>query len=143
MKVIGKLSEKISEEIEDARCYVRMAIEEKDERPELARILYTISMQEMEHMNMLHNAVVKIIERYREENGDPPENMMAVYNYLHKQQIDKAAEVKAMQSRKVLELIVVMLLPIVADFKAAHPRKASDPRLVTLFGIVTEVNPEP
>ena len=75
-----------------------MALEEKDTHPELARTLYNISTQEMEHMSMLHNSVVEIIERYRVENGEPPAPMVAVYEYLHKKQIDAAAEVKSMQA---------------------------------------------
>ena len=38
------------------------------------------------------------ISQYRKEKGEPPAAMMAVYEYLHKQQIGKAAEAKAMQS---------------------------------------------
>lgn len=97
MKLIEKLSEKISEEIHDAKCYVKMALEVKDDHPELARTLYNISTQEMEHMSMLHTAVVDIIEKYKEEKGEPPAPMMAVYEYLHNKQIDAAAEVKSMQ----------------------------------------------
>ena len=97
MKIIKTLSERISEEIGDAHFYVKLAMEQKDERSDLARVLYTISMQEMEHMNMLHNAVVDIIDKYRAEHGEPPPEMLAVYNYLHEQQIEKAANVKAMQ----------------------------------------------
>ena len=97
MKLIEKLSEKISEEIHDARCYVRMAMEYRDEYPDMARTLYAISLEEMDHMSRLHNVVVDIIERYRKANGEPPASMMAVYDYLHKKQIDKAAEVKSMQ----------------------------------------------
>ena len=97
MKLIEKLSEKISEEIHDAKCYVKMALEVKDEHPELARTLYNISSQEMEHMSMLHNAVVDLIEAYKAEKGEPPASMLAVYDYLHKKQIEAAAEVKSMQ----------------------------------------------
>ena len=98
MKIIKVLSEKISDEIEDAREYVKMALEEKEQYPDLAKTLYTISEQEMGHMSMLHEQVTDIIKRYRDEHGEPPAPMLAVYNYLHQQQIDAAAEVKAMQS---------------------------------------------
>lgn len=98
MKLIEKLSEKISEEIHDAKSYVKMAMEYRDEYPELGRLLYNLSTEEMDHMSRLHGAVVDIIEAYRKANGEPPAPMMAVYDYLHRQQIDKAADVKNLQT---------------------------------------------
>ena len=98
MKIIKLLSEKIEEEICDAKDYVKMALEYRDEYPEMSRSLFNISNQEMEHMNLLHGEVTQIIKRYRETNGEPPAEMMAVYDYLHKKQIENAAEVKAMQN---------------------------------------------
>ena len=98
MKIIKILSDKIKEELADAKSYASMALEYKDEWPELSRTLYNLSTQEMEHMNLLHNEVTAIIKKYRETNGEPPANMLAVYDYLHKEQIDKAAEVKVLQN---------------------------------------------
>ena len=74
-----------------------MALMYKEEYPELARTVYNISLQEMEHMQMLHNEVANLIKRFRDEHGDPPADMLAVYNYLHEDQIEKAANVKSMQ----------------------------------------------
>lgn len=98
MKIIEILSEKIEEEVCDAKSYIKLAIDYKEEYPELSRTLYTLSTQEMEHMNLLHNEVTEIIKRYRETKGDPPADMLAVYEYLHKKQIEKAADVKVMQN---------------------------------------------
>ena len=86
------------EELCDAREYAKMALEYKDEYPDLSRTLYNLSLQEMDHMNVLHNSVTEIIKRYRDMNGEPPADMMAVYDYLHKQQIEKSLEVKMLQS---------------------------------------------
>ena len=98
MKIIKELSGYIDEEIDGAKTYAENALKYKEERPELARMFYNMSLQEMEHMNELHKQVVDIIQKYRKETGEPPVPMMAVYEYLHERQIAEAAKVKAMQA---------------------------------------------
>lgn len=98
MKLIKKLSERIEEEIADAECYAKLALEYKDEYPEFARIANNLSAQELDHMSSLHTVVTNLIDQYRRTNGEPPPNMQAVYDYLHAKHIDHVGRVKGLQA---------------------------------------------
>lgn len=98
MKIIEKLSDMIEEELADAEKYIKCAINYKDENPNLAAVFYKLSVEEMGHMAALHDQVVVIILQYRKDHGEPPEKMQAVYDYIHKRHVDKANEIKIMQS---------------------------------------------
>lgn len=98
MKIIKLLSEKmIEDELDGAEEYIRSAHKYKEDYPELSRVLYDISVQEMAHIDELHAQVSRIIRDHREKHGDPPAAMMAVYEYLHDKHIAKAARIKAEQ----------------------------------------------
>lgn len=98
MKEIKMLMEHVEDELKDAHTYAALAVEYKPTDPEIADLFYRLSGEEMNHMNALHKAVVAHIEDCRKKKGEPPEAMMAVYEYLHKRDIDKAEKVGVLQA---------------------------------------------
>ena len=90
MQIIEKLSQMIEEEIEDADKYMTCAMNLKETDRELADTFFTISGEEIGHMDKLHAQVVRLINAYKKEKGEPPEAMQAIYDYLHRKHIDHA-----------------------------------------------------
>ena len=99
MTIIKKLCRMIDEELEVACTYAKCALKYKEDYPSLSKTFYELSGDEMEHVSALHGEVTKLIESYRRENGEPPESMQAVYDYLHEQQIEKANKVRMYQDQ--------------------------------------------
>lgn len=96
MELIKKLSAYIEEELDDAEKYAKCALKYKTDFPQLAKTFFELANEEMGHKDRLHVEVARIIEQYRKENGTPPAAMLAVYEYLHERQIEKAREVKVL-----------------------------------------------
>ena len=97
MKLMQQISDMIEDEIDGALDYAKKAAEWKEEHRKLADTLHDLSREEMAHITRLHDEVVRLIEKYRTEKGEPPADMLAIYNYLHRKHIDKVAEIKRYQ----------------------------------------------
>ena len=97
MKIIKVMAEKIKEELKDAESYIDLAAEWKKDQPEAADLFAELSAEEMGHANKLHGKITEMIEAYRTRNGEPPAGMMAIYEYMHEQQIEMAMMVKVKQ----------------------------------------------
>ena len=65
MKIIKEMCDYIDEELHDAEKYIKRGLEVKEEYPEVAELMNMLSGEEMRHMQMLHNQVVKLIDNYR------------------------------------------------------------------------------
>ena len=98
MQIIKKLSRMIGEELDDAEKYARCALNHKDDDTSLAELFYSLSLEEMKHMEMLHKAVVKKIEEVRQSGVTIPAGMLEMYDYLHEQHIEHTKEVRTLQS---------------------------------------------
>lgn len=97
MKIMELLHEHIEEELEDACKYIRLALEYKESDPETAQLFYKLSTEEMGHMEALHKSVVSHMEAYKRQKGEPPEGMKALYEFLHRKEIDKAEKIGNLQ----------------------------------------------
>ena len=98
MEIIRRISEKIDEELHDADKYIKCAYKVEDEYPDLADTYYQLSLEEMKHVSMLHDAVVRIINDYKRDN-EVPESMQILYDYMHDRQIKWASKIKAKQEQ--------------------------------------------
>ena len=96
MLIIKNLSKMIKEEIRDAEKYANCALKYKDDDKVLAETFYTLSTEELKHMEMLHSQVTRLINDYKSKNGNPPETMQALYNYVHEEMMDNVREVKVL-----------------------------------------------
>ena len=97
MTIIKCLSEKIEDELEDANAYIDLAMKWKAEEPDTAEVFYELSVEELGHMEKLHKEVTELIEDYRREHGDPPKEMMVLYEYLHNKHIGTATQIRIKQ----------------------------------------------
>ena len=98
MEIIKQLSEKIDEELHDAEKYIKCAYKVDETYPQVADVYYKLSLEEMNHVTMLHEAVVRIINDYKQRNDVPP-GMQTLYEYLHDRQIKWAAKIKSKQEQ--------------------------------------------
>ena len=94
MQIIAKLVEMMQDEIEGAENYALCAIKYKSEYPKLAQRLNELAGVELQHLKILHGEVERLIEDYRSKEGEPPADMLAVYNFEHEKMIKHAAKVK-------------------------------------------------
>ena len=93
-----KLMRHIKDEVEDAKCYIKDALEAKAANPEIADLYYRLSDEELTHMTAFHKEVVRAIADYRREKGEVPEAMMTLYRYLHAEVMEEAEKVGVLQA---------------------------------------------
>ena len=98
MEIIKRIVEKIDDELMDAEKYIKCAFKVVEDYPQLADTYYQLSLEEMNHVTMLHDAVVRIITEYKKDHP-VPEGMQTLYDYLHNRQIRWAAKIKAKQEQ--------------------------------------------
>ena len=97
MKIIKCIAEKIEEELHDADAYIELAMRWKDEQPDTASVFYELSTEEMGHVDRLHAEVTRLISEYRQKTGEPPKDMLTLWNYLHEKHIAEAMRIKVKQ----------------------------------------------
>ena len=97
MKIIKCLAELIEEELDDANKYIDLAMKWRKEEPDTADLFYELSTEEMGHSEKLHEEVQELIEEYRKEHGEPPKDMMVLWDYLHEKHIATATQIKVKQ----------------------------------------------
>lgn len=95
MQIIAKLVEMMQDEIDGAEEYALTALKIKSKHPKLAQRLNELASAELQHLKALHNEAERLIEDYRNEHGEPPADMLAVYNFEHGKMIKSAAKVKS------------------------------------------------
>lgn len=96
MEIIKALVSKIDDELEDAEKYIKCAYKIKGTYPQLAEVYYKLSLEEMKHMTMLHDEVVRIINDFKKTN-EVPAGMQTLYDYVHEREIKWASKIKAKQ----------------------------------------------
>lgn len=94
MLIIQHLSEMIKEEISDAEKYAQHAVSYYGKDPELAETFFTLSNEELRHVDLLHEQVVRIIGEYKQSGNIPPEGMLMIYDYMHTEMIRNVNEIK-------------------------------------------------
>lgn len=94
MKVIKEIVEMIEEEACGAEQYAKKAMQYKDEDKALADTFAKLAETELQHVDLLHAQVVRIIKAWQAKGNEVPPAMEAVYDYTHQKSIDHVARVK-------------------------------------------------
>lgn len=94
MFIIKKLSEQICEELDGMEEYAKDAIEYKESDPDLSKMYYEMAKTEHEHMQKLHDQVVRKIREAETSGVEIPQIMRILWKEKHEEIIEKAAKAK-------------------------------------------------
>lgn len=93
MQIIKTLSKQIKEELHDAEKYAKDALTHKTDDPALAATYYRLANAELDHASMLHDEVVREVEKTKGEKAIPPV-MFELWNWQHNELIEEEKEVR-------------------------------------------------
>lgn len=76
MKIIKTMTCLMMDEVEGAKDYAIMALENQYSRPQLAELFYKLAQTEMTHYTALHEHTVKLIEEFKGKGKNVPQKML-------------------------------------------------------------------
>lgn len=94
-EMMKKVQNQMEEELDDAYNYIKLALELKDSDRRYADAYYTMSQQEVSHMNVLHGLATQSIKEL-DGASEHYERMKVIYTFLHERLLDKSAQVNTM-----------------------------------------------
>lgn len=80
-----------------AECDIDFALKYKDDYPELAKNQYNLSVELMNGFKLQHEHIMQLIFNYKKTGAEVPADMQAVYDFVHEEFMEWAAEIKAKQ----------------------------------------------
>lgn len=92
MRLIARLAEQITDEVEGALSYAKDALEYRQTHPALANIYHKLSQQEFEHMQQLHQQVQQLVVEAENSGVDYPQSMRDKWDKQHRKIISKMAD---------------------------------------------------
>ena len=99
MEIIKDISKDIEKEINRAECYAKKALKYKTMYPGPAEHYFKAANNALSEITSnLHPAVVELIDNYKKEKGNPPPDMLRLYDILHEMHTEHLAAVKGMLS---------------------------------------------
>lgn len=96
MKIIAQVVDMIDDELDGAEEYAEYALKCKADHPKLAAKFNELAQVELGHVKQLHTEVVRLIDEYRQQHGEPPKEMLLIYNYEHDKQIRRSAGISSL-----------------------------------------------
>ena len=96
MKIIKMLMEQIEDEARGAEEYAKLAMQYKDEDKLLADNYAKLAEVELQHVDLLHSQVVRIIKDWKAKGNETPPAIEQIYSWHHEKQIDHIARVRVM-----------------------------------------------
>lgn len=96
MKIIKMLVEQIEDEACGAEEYAKLAMQYKEEDKLLADNYAKMAEVELQHVDLLHAQVVRIIKAWQAKGNETPPAMEVLYEWGHQKSIDHIARIKVM-----------------------------------------------
>lgn len=94
MTTLKRLFEQITEELNDSCCYIKWALNTRDEDNALSKLLYQLSDEELDHANRLNDIAKRMIA----DEEEASESMQMFFDYVREQHLKKIKEIKMCQS---------------------------------------------
>ena len=94
MQIIKTLTDLIDEEICDAEKYAKLALEYREPYPDLAKMFFTLSQEELKHMATLHSADVELVRAHDGDTDPRAEGMKIAHQILHERATEKEKGVR-------------------------------------------------
>lgn len=94
MKILSKLIERGESTLDEVEWYAENALHLKSTNKELSDTYLKIAETHISIFNMLHDMMVKLIEKERHAGVNPPQSMLEMWDYSHKKMMKEFAEAK-------------------------------------------------